>query len=89
MLERVSVRVLPLAAGPCRASGAGPFVILDFDDVEPSVVYSEGPTGALYLDKASELTVYHEIWGSVAERVMDEEQSVRLIRAIAEEHDNA
>lgn len=61
-LESVSVRVLPLAAGPCRASGAGPFVILDFDDVEPSLVYSEGPTGALYLDKAAELLIYNDIW---------------------------
>ncbi|WP_091659188.1 DUF5753 domain-containing protein [Micromonospora auratinigra] len=58
----VSVRVVPLAAGPHLGAVAGSFVILDFPATkggrtapEPSVVYSESLTGALYLDKPAEL----------------------------------
>lgn len=88
-LANVAVRVLPLAAGPTRASGTGPFVLLDFpDDDECSIVYSEGATGALYLDKAAELATHNAIWASVAERTLSEEQSVRLIRSLAEEYDD-
>lgn len=88
-LDNVTVRVLPLAVGPSRASGTGPFVLLDFpDDDEGSIVYSEGPTGALYLDKAGELATYNAIWASVAERILSEEQSVRLIRSAAKEYDD-
>ena len=52
-LPNVSVRVLPLAAGPQPGAVAGSFVILDFPATkggraapEPSVVYSESLTGA-------------------------------------------
>ena len=64
-LPNVSVRVLPLAAGPQPGAVAGSFVILDFPTTkggraapEPSVVYSESLTGALYLDKPDELAAY-------------------------------
>lgn len=88
-LDNVSVRVLPLAAGPTRASTVGPFVLLDFPDPgEPSIVYCEGPTGALYLEKEHELATFNAIWASVAELALSEEQSVRLIRRLAEEYDD-
>lgn len=88
-LANVSVRVLPLTAGPTRASSAGPFVLLDFpDDEDPAIVYCEGPTGALYLDKARELATYNAIWASVAELALSAEQSMDLIRRLAEEYDD-
>lgn len=86
-LPNVSIRVLPLAAGPTRASLGGSFVILDFDDGEPTTVYCENITGALYLDKPAEAATYDGIWSSLARQALDARQSNRLIAAIAEEYD--
>ena len=85
----VSIRVLPLAAGPHRGFH-GPFVILDFPketiarDPEPTTVYQEGPTGALYLDTPSEAEVYEAIWKDLGRMSLDQAESKRLIEAMAE-----
>jgi hypothetical protein len=90
-LPNVSVRVLPLSAGLHRAAMAGgSFVILDFSPdgahPEPSTVYSDGLTGALYLDKPQEIAAYSTVWDSIVSSALDETASKRLITAIAEEH---
>jgi transcriptional regulator with XRE-family HTH domain len=89
----VSIRVMPLSAGLHRAAMAGgTFVILDFTgngDIrhpEPSTVYSDGLTGALYLDKPPEIAAYNEVWASLTSSSLDEQQSKRLIEAIAKEY---
>lgn len=85
----LSIRVLTLGAGPHRGFH-GPFVILDFPretqarDPEPTTVYQEGPTGALYLDRQSEVNVYEGIWSSMASMALDKAESKRLILAITE-----
>jgi DNA-binding XRE family transcriptional regulator len=83
-LPHVSIRVLPLAAGLHFGAVAGAFVMLDFPpgnriEPEPSVVYSESLTGALYLDRKEELAVYESVWSSLDELALDEEQSRQLI----------
>ncbi|MBU2667376.1 helix-turn-helix domain-containing protein [Actinoplanes bogorensis] len=87
----VAIRIAPLSAGSHKAY-AGPFVILDFPresparDPEPTTVYVELPTGALYLDKASEVAAYEAIWLDLADRVaLDEAESRRLIEQRVEE----
>lgn len=85
-LPNVSIRVLPLSAGPTRASIGGPFVILDFGEDEPPTVYSEGVTGALYLDKPAEVGAYDDIWQTVVRQSLDAGQSNSLIESIAEEY---
>ncbi|WP_067508979.1 helix-turn-helix transcriptional regulator [Actinoplanes sp. TFC3] len=89
-LPHVSVRVLPLAVGPHRASVTGPFTILDFggdygSGDEPSTVYSESLTGALYLDKPHELAVYDGVWSALAEAALSAADSGSLIREALEE----
>ncbi|MFI7511845.1 helix-turn-helix domain-containing protein [Micromonospora aurantiaca] len=59
----VSIRVLPLSAGLHFGAVAGPFVMLDFPlrnrvEPDPSVIYNESLTGALYLDRKEELAIY-------------------------------
>ncbi|MFG2054188.1 helix-turn-helix domain-containing protein [Micromonospora sp. NPDC048930] len=85
----VSVRVVPLAAGPHLGAVAGSFVILDFPATkggraapEPSVVYSESLTGALYLDKPTELRAYEEAFASVAQLAQSEAESRDAIKGI-------
>jgi hypothetical protein len=92
-LPNVSIRVLPLRAGlhPGAVAG-GSFTILDFPDLglargaEPTTVYSDGLTGALYLDKPDEIAAYEKVWASIVAATLDETQSMRLIAAIAKEH---
>ncbi|GAB3977051.1 helix-turn-helix transcriptional regulator [Plantactinospora veratri] len=83
-LPNVSVRVLPLAAGPHHGTVAGEFVLLDFpsgnrNTPEPPIVYSESLTGALYLDRAAEYAAYEKVWASLSRLALDEGQSKNLI----------
>lgn len=87
-LPNVSLRILPFRAGPYPGAVGGSFVILDFSpekgrsSAEPSVVYSESLTGAIYLDKPSELAAYEEAWKGLAAIALDEGESSRLISKI-------
>jgi transcriptional regulator with XRE-family HTH domain len=89
----VEVRVLPLSVGPHRASGTGSFVILDFPeqngrDKEPTTVYSENVTGALYLEKPSEVATYEAIWDEIGRLALDQRASDDLIAEIIKEIDD-
>lgn len=81
----VSIRVAPFSAGPHRAFH-GSFVILDFPQEtpargpEPTTIYSEHPTGALYLDKPSEVESYARIWADLDRVALDQSGSGQLIR---------
>ncbi|HEV7897339.1 MAG TPA: helix-turn-helix transcriptional regulator [Planosporangium sp.] len=90
-LPNVSVRVLPLNTGLHRAAMAGgQFVILHFPtsgtNPEPPTVYSDGLTGALYLDKPPEISAYEEVWTGLVPSCLTEPQSKKLIAAIAKEY---
>ncbi|MEV5818857.1 helix-turn-helix transcriptional regulator [Micromonospora haikouensis] len=83
----VSIRVLPLIAGPHHGAVGGEFVLLDFplgnrSTPDPSVVYSESWTGALYLDRPGEFAAYEKVWSSLLTLALDEEQSRQLIDKI-------
>ncbi|MGC4804166.1 helix-turn-helix domain-containing protein [Micromonospora sp. DT233] len=83
----VSVRVIPFGVGLHRAGMAnGAFTILDFDrGNEPSVIYSDGLTGALYLDKPAEVAAYEAVWSAIEKKALSEAQSRKLIASVAGE----
>ncbi|MFG3604359.1 helix-turn-helix domain-containing protein [Micromonospora chersina] len=87
-LPNVSLRVVPFAAGPHPGSVAGSFVILDFPASkggrapEPSVVYSESLTGALYLDKPDELRAYENAWNGLDALALSEAESRDMIKRV-------
>ncbi|MFC4105592.1 helix-turn-helix domain-containing protein [Micromonospora zhanjiangensis] len=86
-LPNVTIRVVPLAAGLHQGAVGGSFIVLDFPPgkritPEPSVVYCESWTGALYLDQPGELAAYEKSWASLESLALDEEQSRRLIGKI-------
>ncbi|MEV4134038.1 helix-turn-helix transcriptional regulator [Dactylosporangium sp. NPDC049742] len=92
--KNVHVRVLPLSAGPHRATQSGPFVILDFRaeghrPAEPTTVYSEGLTGAVYLDKKAEVETYERAWNVLDDLVLSVEDSRDLMSSLAKEYDDA
>jgi transcriptional regulator with XRE-family HTH domain len=79
-LPNVSVRVLPLSAGLHRASVTGAFGLLNFPaehgNTPPSTVYSESQTGAIYLDKPSEIDAYASVWTALDGAALNKAQSV-------------
>ncbi|MFG3577815.1 helix-turn-helix domain-containing protein [Micromonospora chersina] len=87
-LPNVSLRIVPFAAGPHPGSVAGSFVILDFPASkggrapEPSVVYSESLTGALYLDKPDELRAYENAWTGLDALALSEAESRDMIKRV-------
>ncbi|WBB80418.1 helix-turn-helix transcriptional regulator [Micromonospora sp. WMMD882] len=86
-LPHVSIRVLPHSVGLHFGAVAGSFVMLDFPirnrvEPEPSVVYKESLTGALYLDRKEELAIYEEVWASLDDLALDEAQSENLVNKI-------
>ncbi|MBG6100366.1 hypothetical protein IW249_000780 [Micromonospora vinacea] len=91
-LPNVSLRVLPLAAGPPLASESGTFVLLDFPQAfgrastEPTTVYVENITGALYLDKPAEVAAYEHVWSDLEALASGEAESEKMITSITEEH---
>ncbi|WP_213453958.1 helix-turn-helix domain-containing protein [Rhizomonospora bruguierae] len=83
-----AIRVLPAATGPHLASPAGSFVILGFParngngDREPTTVYCESLTGALYLDKPAEVAAYERAWKSLEALALDERESEKVMQSI-------
>ena len=92
MLPNVSVRVVPLRARLHRGVLTGPFVILRFpvngdgQETEPPVVYVPGFTGALYLERASEIRRYQAVYADIVAAALDEHASRTLIRQAAREY---
>lgn len=89
-LPKVTVRILPLGTRPHRGAVAGTFVILDFPangrgSAEPSTVYCESLTGALYLDKSEEVSAYGDVWAGLEGLALNPSESKKMIDKIAEE----
>lgn len=87
---QLSVRVLPSVLGPHPALVAGAFVILEFPRVgareaEPTTVYFEGLTGALYLDKPAEVQTYADTWQTLEGLALDVKQTQDLLAEIIKE----
>ena len=88
--SNISVRVLPLVAGPHAASMSGTFALLDFPrprrrDGEPPVVYQEGATGGLYLDRPAEISFYERAWRSLDGLALSARESTEVINSFAGE----
>jgi len=88
----VRVQVIPFAAGPHTAASSGQFTLLEFPAVgtaspEPTTIYCESLTGALYLDKLSEVETYDSIWSGLAGIALSQADSDDLIGAIIKESD--
>ncbi|MER6756674.1 helix-turn-helix transcriptional regulator [Micromonospora echinofusca] len=89
-LPNISIRILPLSVGAHYGALGGTFMMLDFPLTnrvvpEPSVVYSESLTGALYLDRPDEIAAYENVWASLMSLALDEQQSKQLINKIVGE----
>ncbi|MFQ6393950.1 helix-turn-helix domain-containing protein [Nocardia sp. KC 131] len=91
-LPNISIRVIPGSAGTYRAVVVGAFVLLEFPPhptaylTEPPVVYVQGFTGDLYLERPEEIETYREVCTDLRRLSADEAESRALILEIAEEY---
>ncbi len=92
-LATVAIRVLPFDAGMHLGIMSNPFVMLDFPmnsngtRTEPPIVYVEGFTGALYLDKTHEIERFSGAFTNIWSASLDEAATKRLIADTVKELD--
>lgn len=87
----VTVRVVPLTRPLDYMATSGSFVILEFPSngarsAEPTTVYNEGLSGALYIERVEEVRTYAEAWHSLTEQSLSEDDSRKLMMSIKEMH---
>jgi hypothetical protein len=87
----VCLRVVPYAAGLHPGVVTGAFTLLDFPpsnrsaDGDTAVVYAEGLTGELYLDKPREMQRYREAHAAILACALDEAATEDMLLAAAKD----
>jgi transcriptional regulator with XRE-family HTH domain len=77
-LPNVTVRVLPFAAGAHPALDST-FILLEFEDPLPGVVYVEGLVGLLYVERSQDVQRYRQVFERLQTVSLDEHRSVDLM----------
>ncbi|MFE9248693.1 helix-turn-helix domain-containing protein [Streptomyces sp. NPDC007088] len=84
-LPHVTVQVIPFAVG-AHPGLNGQYAVLEFPDTaDSSVVYIEGVTSDLYLEKANEVEQYSVMYEHLRAQAMNPEDSREYIRTTASE----
>lgn len=90
--SNVTLRILPFAAGVPLGVSTGPFTVLEFgadskgQPVEPPVVYAEGFTGDLYLERRADVSRYDRAHECLQRHALDIQPSRDLLRRVAKEY---
>jgi transcriptional regulator with XRE-family HTH domain len=85
-LPHITVQVLPFEVG-AHPGLNGQYSILEFADAaDSSVVYIEGVTSDLYLEKASDVQKYTVMYEHLRAQALNVEQSLRRIEDVAKEY---
>ncbi|ARF55802.1 helix-turn-helix domain-containing protein [Streptomyces gilvosporeus] len=88
-LPHVTVQVLPYDTG-AHAGMSGTFSILEFDDAsDSSVVYIEGVTSDLYLEKTNDVHKYTIMYEHLRAQALNADQSREFIARAAKKHADA
>jgi transcriptional regulator with XRE-family HTH domain len=83
--RKVSIQVLPFAAGPV-ASERGPYVVLDFPDPEdPPVGYLEHVVGGLLVEDPAQIQECRAAFGHQCAAALSERESRKLISELAQQ----
>ncbi|QMU79111.1 helix-turn-helix domain-containing protein [Streptacidiphilus sp. PB12-B1b] len=83
-LPTVNVQVCPLAKG-AHLGLLGPFTILEFGPSDPRVVYVEGPSGNLFVERDAQVRRFVGTYSSLQAAALDPLESAALLRHAAKE----
>lgn len=81
-LPNVTVQILPYEVGAHPALDST-FILLDFLEPVPSVVFVEGLVGQLYLERPQDVERYDQIFGHLRSISLTPQQSVKLMEEVA------
>lgn len=84
-LPRVTVQVIPLAAG-AHPGTAGSFAIVKFAESADPVPYIETIAGDLYLEKPAEVQTCTLAWSFLTAKAISPQESLALIAEVAKEY---
>ncbi|CAM5592264.1 transcriptional regulator [Streptomyces spiroverticillatus] len=85
-LPHVTIQVLPFSAG-AHTGLSGHYAILEFPETtDSSVVYIEGVTSDLYLEKTADVQKYTVMYEHLRAKAMSAEDSMEYIADIAKQH---
>ncbi|WP_040828087.1 helix-turn-helix domain-containing protein [Nocardia jiangxiensis] len=90
-LPNKAIRIIPQSVGSYIGLHTGTFVLLEFPDVpstriqEPPVVYAEGYTGCLYLERDTEIEQFRRALADIRRVALDVGESTGLIARLARE----
>ena len=84
-LPNVGIQVLPYEAGAHPALDST-FVLLEFRDQVPPVVYVEGLVGQVWLARPLDIGKYKQVFERLGEMSLDTRESVNLIAKLASEY---
>ena len=86
--SRVSLRVLPFAAGAHAVAGCGPMTLLRFADTpDIGVVHVTALSGGISLDGREEVARYLKTFAELRAVALSTSRSAHLIRAVARSYD--
>ncbi|WP_159849597.1 helix-turn-helix domain-containing protein [Nocardia sp. CY41] len=81
--ENISIRVVPFTAGFPGGLAVPPYIIIDFPDNEPSVVYTEGAIGTMIFEEEGDVNRFRVIHEAVKGAALEEQRSRDLLRNMA------
>ena len=82
-LGNVTVGVVPCSAGHPTGGALPPYIIMDFPDSEPTVVYTEGAIGSMIFEDGNDVKRFTDIHETLQRAALKEQPSRDLLRKIA------
>jgi transcriptional regulator with XRE-family HTH domain len=80
----VTIRVLPLAAGPHASGGAGGFALLEYGPIPNiGVAHVDTPAGGVTLVDSAIIPAYREVLADLQAEALDGQQTIRFLRDLA------
>ena len=84
----ITVQVLPYSVGAHPALNST-FNILEFSGLAPDIVYSEGLSGRIFIDRPEDVRRYKEVFDHLCEIALAPDRSAELMMRISKVYENA
>lgn len=85
--ENILVRFVPFSAGLPTGSAIPPFIVLEFPENEPSVVYTEAAIGSMTFEDEEDVKRFQALYGTLRHAAMEQQPSRDRIRKIARRYE--